>query len=382
MRVSPTTSTATPASDNAIVERYSFIRESKIPGVRFVKRFTIHVMNGDEHRGDPPDWRTFSLELCCPRCGYNLRGLPQPRCPECGLTFSWTKLITAAREQSKSPLFEYQWRHKPVRAFIATSCCVLWPWKLWRDTPIELTPRVGALLGFVALWIVLFTLIQVTVGAVYVLWDWWNAGLARAGVAGMLPAATGMLQHLVASAAPRLVTTVLLGASVWAFVQIFHQTMSHAHVRRDQVLRVVVFAWLPVMAWQTATAAILVSAQSFGGGMSWSVVRRVGLSSPWVYGVVFPGGTLADTCVLLPGELVTLLLAVASLSVGLDRYLRLRRGRWIGLVTGATIALGWLTLTFAVYSFGRTSWIRYAVPEAWPGLWSVLRELLRASVRW
>ena len=26
-------------------------------------------------------------EIFCPRCRYNLRGLPTPRCPECGLTF-------------------------------------------------------------------------------------------------------------------------------------------------------------------------------------------------------------------------------------------------------------------------------------------------------
>lgn len=28
------------------------------------------------------------IEVFCPRCRYNLRGLPEPRCPECGLTFT------------------------------------------------------------------------------------------------------------------------------------------------------------------------------------------------------------------------------------------------------------------------------------------------------
>jgi hypothetical protein len=31
---------------------------------------------------------TQGNDVFCPRCGYNLRGLTMPRCPECGLTFS------------------------------------------------------------------------------------------------------------------------------------------------------------------------------------------------------------------------------------------------------------------------------------------------------
>jgi hypothetical protein len=34
-----------------------------------------------------PDRDVLASDVLCPRCGYNLRGLPQPRCPECGLTF-------------------------------------------------------------------------------------------------------------------------------------------------------------------------------------------------------------------------------------------------------------------------------------------------------
>ena len=26
-------------------------------------------------------------QACCPKCGYDLRGLPEPRCPECGTPF-------------------------------------------------------------------------------------------------------------------------------------------------------------------------------------------------------------------------------------------------------------------------------------------------------
>ena len=47
----------------------------------------------------PPDWGHFAGELRCPTCRYNLRGLPHPRCPECGTEFDWQELI---RKQGKA----------------------------------------------------------------------------------------------------------------------------------------------------------------------------------------------------------------------------------------------------------------------------------------
>lgn len=44
-------------------------------------------------------------EVFCPRCGYNQRGLPQPRCPECGLAFdadAWRAGVL--RDNVPSPL--------------------------------------------------------------------------------------------------------------------------------------------------------------------------------------------------------------------------------------------------------------------------------------
>jgi hypothetical protein len=37
------------------------------------------------------------LPPMCPKCGYNLTGLPEPRCPECGGEFLWTELRKNAR---------------------------------------------------------------------------------------------------------------------------------------------------------------------------------------------------------------------------------------------------------------------------------------------
>jgi hypothetical protein len=39
--------------------------------------------------------------LHCPTCGYNLTGLPENRCPECGLTFSPDELRTVVPQYLK-----------------------------------------------------------------------------------------------------------------------------------------------------------------------------------------------------------------------------------------------------------------------------------------
>lgn len=61
-------------------------------------------------------------DLRCPLCQYSLRGLIEPRCPECGFAFQWQELIDA--EKNRHPyLFEHQSRRN------------LWSlWKtFWRD---------------------------------------------------------------------------------------------------------------------------------------------------------------------------------------------------------------------------------------------------------
>jgi hypothetical protein len=39
-----------------------------------------------------PDWNSVAREVLCPLCGYNLRGLSDPRCPECGHRSTWQSL--------------------------------------------------------------------------------------------------------------------------------------------------------------------------------------------------------------------------------------------------------------------------------------------------
>lgn len=43
------------------------------------------------------------MRLPCPKCGYNLTGLREARCPECGATYTLDELVVTLAEQ-RAPL--------------------------------------------------------------------------------------------------------------------------------------------------------------------------------------------------------------------------------------------------------------------------------------
>ena len=68
-------------------------------------------------------------ELHCPLCGYDLRAITEPRCPECGYAFEWEELRDPARRLHPY-LFEHH-PHRPVWAFVRTLVGGLRPWRFW-----------------------------------------------------------------------------------------------------------------------------------------------------------------------------------------------------------------------------------------------------------
>lgn len=77
-----------------------------------------------------PDWRLVQKDPCCPLCSYNLRGLIDPQCPECGYRFVWPEILTAS--ETRHP---YLYEHHPernVRSFLRTIIAGTMPRRFWR----------------------------------------------------------------------------------------------------------------------------------------------------------------------------------------------------------------------------------------------------------
>jgi hypothetical protein len=76
-----------------------------------------------------PDWSVTAETVQCPLCDYNLRGLTQPLCPECGYAFDWQDLLDPRRRRHEY-LFEHP-RHN-LASFLKTVTRKFRPGRFWR----------------------------------------------------------------------------------------------------------------------------------------------------------------------------------------------------------------------------------------------------------
>jgi len=109
--------------------------------------------------GSPPDWASIAHVVECPLCEYNLYGLTQPRCPECGFSFLWKEVLDPHRRRHP-----YLFEHHPERmwnGFFRTLVGGLRPAKFWTTLhPVQPSfPRRLLLYGLIVLGICLLPLV-------------------------------------------------------------------------------------------------------------------------------------------------------------------------------------------------------------------------------
>jgi DNA-directed RNA polymerase subunit RPC12/RpoP len=101
----------------------------------------------------------------CPECGYHLLGLDTPRCPECGRHFSWQQVLSTSRRANR--LFEYGWRTDPVRSFVRTALLAAFrPRRLWSHYDVNQQPQLGPLLTLIVIQWLIFTFGYPAVGQI------------------------------------------------------------------------------------------------------------------------------------------------------------------------------------------------------------------------
>ena len=271
-----------------------------------------------------PDWEAIDFDLPCSRCGYELRMLTQPRCPECGLQFEWREILGHRMLRRHEFLFEFRWRERPVRSYLETLWRGLWPWGFWKRISIHEQVRRGplfflmfssagvfvlALHGLLALlalisWVLIMALdgLHMPEPAVLTLAE------SRLVELAVLPlqAGPGYLALLLLA-----VLFILLAATV--LLCSLRQTLGRCRVRTLQVFRVAAYA---------ATPACLV-----GVGLAILVaVLNVLATGPPMTRVA---AALGHSVWLGPPAILTV-----YFGVGLRRYLHLPRAWLLGLTAG------------------------------------------------
>ena len=211
---------------------------------------------------DPPvaipcvDWNAISEEILCPLCDYNLRGLIEPRCPECGSRYRWDDLLDPKRR--KHP---YLFEHPPEMnwtSFWRTARGGLRPIKFWRSLhPVQ--PSNQRRLVLYALIVLIGLFLLLTIGflgtGVIGYYDFlMNRGWANS--VSRLSALDGALQRTIPwflriqVLLYRLPTYLIIGWPILTLVtlMIFKDSMQRAKVKTIHVVRCVVYS-ADVLVW-------------------------------------------------------------------------------------------------------------------------------------
>lgn len=230
--------------------------------------------------------------VLCPMCEYDLRGLPEPRCPECGFRFTWQELLDPRRA-----LHPYLFELHPERnlwSFCRTLIGALRPRRFWRQIhpgqPSD--PRRLVLFGLVIAALCLVPGVLDLAVLAY-RFDQYQLERQQAAAATITPALAawavprhGSIQGYLDAAYPRFgspwFTRMLMrsysrrpmvlvagGLVAWsaltfAALMIFQASMRRARVRPHHVLRCAIYSGSVVLPF-AALLSVMIALEFFAG---------------------------------------------------------------------------------------------------------------------
>lgn len=200
-----------------------------------------------------PDWASFRGEIECPLCGYNLRGLKEARCPECGGAFEWRDLLDPKRRHH-AYLFEYH-PGANVWSFLRTMIAGVNPLRFWRSVHPVLPIRMGRLRGYLFL-VFLVMLASFAFGLVAIElsrsgWLWRAPGARFTGSAIMPWTWTPNDLRIVLEVNSHLLNVLVWFAATFGAMLVFQGSMRRKRIRAGHLFRCMVyssdvFVWLAI----------------------------------------------------------------------------------------------------------------------------------------
>lgn len=256
-------------------------------------------------QGDSPDWQLIDFAVLCPNCGYDLRMLPQPRCPECGTQFDWRSVMRSIVNRSTF-LFEHHCRHRPFRSWFLTAWRAFAPRRFWRMVSKYDDVRAGPLWFLLLSSGLLFLLAKH--GLAWLLaqsvciaspapgsrFDYYRMDLARLAAAPW----RGEIREWLLAGCVSAAIIVFAGWVTW-ITRFFHRNAPP----RIQVLRVVAYSAAPVCVLWAIVYMVEFSGQLLNRLVSEDVLENLYLAANWSIPAI----------------------AIYYVTIGLNRYLAVRR---------------------------------------------------------
>lgn len=289
------------------------------------------------HDGQP-DWDAIAFDIFCSRCGYNLKTLTHPRCPECGLDLDWHRVLAQAAWRSDF-LFEHHWRTRPIRSWLKTIWKSFCPGRFWRRVSIHDRIEAAPLWFLLAFSVVVFLiLLHGLAGVGWLLTDklflkWFPLSFYTPSSPSRLEGLASIFRDIAETPFTDPTACLFAAIAVWlvllaalALLCSLRQTLGRCRVRSIQILRVISYVSTPVLAltalWILASASALAL-----------LPLQIGLA--------------AEITLIAALHAMPLVAFIVFLGFGLKRYLRLPRAWLLAIVT--TLAASLFALTALMF---------------------------------